>query len=197
MKNHLFLVLIFCFQISIGHAQEQTYYQFLGVSQNASEAEIKLAVRRMLSQSHPDHISPTQTNPEFLKKTENLTKKILEVKKILLDSNQRTKYDSSISQTDKFKFEDLSKSSRQKPKEASPFEKQTANPESRTNSNTSSSTQTKSTQDKIPSQPENVTEKVGPTTQKTSSRINKQNLKIYESNQCGKGFLGAVLDELI
>lgn len=67
-------------------AEKNDYYDTLGVSKNASEAEIKKAYRKLAKQYHPD------TNPGD-KVSEHKFKEATEAYEILSDSNKRAQYD--------------------------------------------------------------------------------------------------------
>ncbi|TFF94958.1 molecular chaperone DnaJ [Candidatus Thorarchaeota archaeon] len=65
---------------------EDDYYDILGVSRNATEAEIKKAYRRLAKKHHPDR------NPDD-KSAEERLKKINEAYEVLSDSEKRANYD--------------------------------------------------------------------------------------------------------
>jgi hypothetical protein len=64
----------------------KNYYKILGVEETATEAEIKLAYRKLAILYHPDH---NPDNPEF----EERTKEINEAKEVLLNYEERFVYD--------------------------------------------------------------------------------------------------------
>ena len=66
--------------------QEEDYYKLLGVSKNATDAEIKKAYRKMAIQYHPDK------NPGN-KEAEEKFKKISQAYEVLSDKNKRAQYD--------------------------------------------------------------------------------------------------------
>ena len=66
--------------------QYKDYYKTLGVSKNASQAEIKKAYRKLAVKFHPDK------NPDD-KETENKFKEINEAYEVLKDPEKRKKYD--------------------------------------------------------------------------------------------------------
>lgn len=65
---------------------QQDYYQTLGVSKNASEADIKKAYRKMAMKYHPDHSKGD-------KHAEEMFKKISEAYAVLSDKEKRKQYD--------------------------------------------------------------------------------------------------------
>ena len=65
---------------------KRDYYEVLGVSRNAPEAEIKKAYRRLAMKHHPDR------NPES-KTSEASFKEAKEAYEILTDAQKRAAYD--------------------------------------------------------------------------------------------------------
>jgi molecular chaperone DnaJ len=67
-------------------SQKRDYYEILGISKNASEAEIKKAYRKLALQYHPDK------NPDDAKAEEKF-KEAAEAYEILSDANKKSRYD--------------------------------------------------------------------------------------------------------
>ena len=67
-------------------SQKRDYYEILGISKNASEAEIKKAYRKLALQYHPDK------NPDDAKAEEKF-KEAAEAYEILSDANKKARYD--------------------------------------------------------------------------------------------------------
>lgn len=67
-------------------SQKRDYYEILGISKNASEAEIKKAYRKLALQYHPDK------NPDD-KSAEDKFKEAAEAYEVLSDQNKRARYD--------------------------------------------------------------------------------------------------------
>jgi molecular chaperone DnaJ len=67
-------------------SQKRDYYEVLGISKNANEAEIKKAYRKLALQYHPDK------NPDD-KSAEDKFKEAAEAYEVLSDANKRTRYD--------------------------------------------------------------------------------------------------------
>ena len=66
------------------------YYEFIGVKRDASSQEIKNACNKLLKKYHPD-INKDVWN-------EGITKRINEIKEVLLDSEKRKAYDKKLSE---------------------------------------------------------------------------------------------------
>lgn len=71
---------------------DKTYYQILGVSQEADGAAIKDAFRKLAKKYHPD------TNPDDVQ-AEKMFKDVNEAYSVLSDAGRRAKYDRDIAQT--------------------------------------------------------------------------------------------------
>lgn len=67
-------------------AEKRDYYEVMGVSKTATEAEIKSAYRKLAKQYHPD-LHPDDPNAE------NKFKEITEAYEVLTDENKRARYD--------------------------------------------------------------------------------------------------------
>jgi len=65
---------------------QQDYYQILGVSKNASDADIKKAYRKLAMKYHPDHAKGD-------KHAEEMFKKVSEAYAVLSDKEKRQQYD--------------------------------------------------------------------------------------------------------
>src|SRR6266851_5093190 len=72
----------------------QTYYEVLGVAENATNAEIEAAFKGKAREVHPDKVPPG--NPYLRKVTSEAFKDLSEAKSVLLDSVERQKYDAEL-----------------------------------------------------------------------------------------------------
>ena len=77
---------------SSGFAQEQNYYQVLGLTERASPEEIKMAVRRMTNKYHPDKTLDEKKKELYHKKM----LEILEARETLLNPLKRIEYDREL-----------------------------------------------------------------------------------------------------
>jgi len=75
-----------------------TYYTVLGVSQSASQSEIKAAYRRLLAKVHPDTVSTLSL--ELRRLAEGATKDITEAYSVLSDTSRRRQYDRELALED-------------------------------------------------------------------------------------------------
>jgi len=72
----------------------QTYYEVLGVAENATRAEIEAAFKSKAREVHPDKVPPGNT---YLRKiAAEAFKDLSEAKTVLLDPSERRKYDSEL-----------------------------------------------------------------------------------------------------
>src|SRR5450755_1878633 len=72
----------------------QTYYEILGVAENASESEIEAAFRSKAREVHPDTVPAENT---YLRKVAaEAFKDLSEAKAVLLDPIARQKYDAGL-----------------------------------------------------------------------------------------------------
>src|SRR5512143_1206631 len=70
----------------MGSATKRDYYDLLGISRNASEADIKKAFRKLARKYHPD------VNPGS-KTSEQMFKEINEAYEVLSDAKKKQQYD--------------------------------------------------------------------------------------------------------
>ena len=73
----------------------QSYYETLGVSENATDVEIEAAFKSKAGEIHPDRISPG--NSYLQKIAAEAFKNLSEAKSALLDPDKRRKYDAELS----------------------------------------------------------------------------------------------------
>ena len=71
-----------------------TYYDILGVAENATDAQIEAAFRDRAREIHPDKIS--SASPYLQKVAAEAFKDLSEAKSVLLDRSERANYDSSL-----------------------------------------------------------------------------------------------------
>jgi hypothetical protein len=69
----------------------ETYYTVLGISETASQAEIKAAYRELVRQVHPDSVP--NASPYWKQAAEEKTKEINEAYRILSNASKRREYD--------------------------------------------------------------------------------------------------------
>jgi len=75
-------------------AMARTYYEILGVAENASEADIEAAFRAKAREVHPDTVPAENT---YLRKVAaEAFKDLSEAKAVLLDPDRRQKYDAGL-----------------------------------------------------------------------------------------------------
>ena len=72
----------------------QTYYDILGVPENASDADIQAAFKSKAREVHPDKVPPG--NPYLRKVAAEAFKDLSEAKSVLLDHTERQKYDAGL-----------------------------------------------------------------------------------------------------
>ena len=70
---------------------EHDYYAILGVSPDASKSEIKKAYRKMAETHHPDKLK--NLDPKLVEMATEEMMRINEAKEVLLDDEERQKYD--------------------------------------------------------------------------------------------------------
>src|ERR1700733_4486535 len=72
----------------------QTYYEILGVKENATSAEIESAFKAKAREVHPDTVAAENT---YLRKVAaEAFKDLSEAKAVLLDASARQKYDAGL-----------------------------------------------------------------------------------------------------
>src|SRR5438094_459839 len=72
----------------------QTYYELLGVAENARDAEIEAAFKSKAREVHPDRVAPG--SPYLRKVAAEAFKDLSEAKSVLLDHTERQKYDAGL-----------------------------------------------------------------------------------------------------
>jgi len=73
---------------------DDTYYSVLGVSETATQLEIKAAYRNLLKQIHPDTVSTL--SPDLRRVADDVTKDIIEAYSVLSDASMRRQYDREL-----------------------------------------------------------------------------------------------------
>ena len=73
-----------------------THYAVLGVSETASELEIKAAYRSLLKKIHPDTVSTL--SPDVRRMAESATTEIIEAYSVLSDASSRNEYDRQLAE---------------------------------------------------------------------------------------------------
>ena len=73
---------------------KESYYQILGISENAREVEIKKAYRRLAGLYHPDKVE--HLGPRLKQLADEELRKLNEAKSVLLDEVLRAQYDREI-----------------------------------------------------------------------------------------------------
>lgn len=73
----------------------ETYYTVLGVSRNATAAEIKTAYRALIQQVHPDAL-PTNISPYWNKQAEETIRLVNEAYSVLSAPDKRRLYDEQL-----------------------------------------------------------------------------------------------------
>jgi curved DNA-binding protein CbpA len=70
---------------------DDTYYVVLGVSETATQSEIKAAYRNLLKRIHPDTVATL--SPDLRRIAEGATEDIIEAYSVLSDAEKRRQYD--------------------------------------------------------------------------------------------------------
>jgi DnaJ-class molecular chaperone len=95
MKKQIFLMLI-VFMFSLKAFSFDNYYKMLGISENATQEEIKKGYRRMAMKYHPDKHSGSVVANEIFKKVQGAYE-------VLSDPKQRVIFDKQLSKQAKVK----------------------------------------------------------------------------------------------
>lgn len=75
---------------------DDTYYAVLGVSETATEFDIRSAYRNLLKKIHPDTVATL--SPDLKRLAEVATKDITEAYSVLSDTNKRHQYDRTLAE---------------------------------------------------------------------------------------------------
>jgi curved DNA-binding protein CbpA len=75
---------------------DDTYYSVLGVSETATQAQIKAAYRNLLKQIHPDTVATL--SPDLRHIAEGATKEITAAYSLLSDATKRGQYDRGLAE---------------------------------------------------------------------------------------------------
>jgi len=75
---------------------DDTYYAVLGVSETATELDIRSAYRNLLKKIHPDTVATL--SPDVKRLAEGATKDITEAYSVLSDTNKRRQYDRTLAE---------------------------------------------------------------------------------------------------
>jgi DnaJ-class molecular chaperone len=75
---------------------DDTYYAVLGVSETATELDIRSAYRNLLKKIHPDTVATL--SPDLKRLAEGATKDITEAYSVLSDASKRRQYDQTLTQ---------------------------------------------------------------------------------------------------
>src|SRR5271167_1162423 len=73
---------------------DDTYYGVLGVSETATQLEIKAAYRNLLKKIHPDTVSTL--SPGLRRVADDVTKDIIVAYSVLSDASKRRQYDRNL-----------------------------------------------------------------------------------------------------
>jgi curved DNA-binding protein CbpA len=75
---------------------DETYYTVLGISETATELDIRAAYRNLLKKIHPDTVSTL--SPDLKRLAEGATKDINEAYSVLSDASERRQYDRTLAE---------------------------------------------------------------------------------------------------